>query len=134
MTRAPATDWKAEGGALNNRLNRHDITLSPNGLKVSRGQHFAEIRVHRNPSERKSGPFVWWTEAASAKPGIDYVQQAKVVQSFPAGKDSASVFVKLLPRASRTAGGVFYIAVADKENPGSGRVSQAEIRLPPAEE
>ena len=123
---------KAEGGVLNNPLNRRDITLSPSDLEVSRGQHFAEIRVHRNPAERKSAHFVWWTEAASAKPGIDYVQQPKVVQSFPADRDSASVFVKLLPRASRAAGGVFYIAVADKENPGSGRVSQAEIRLPAA--
>jgi hypothetical protein len=130
MARLAATVGKADGGSLSNPLNRHDITLSPNGLEVSRDQHFAEIRVHRNPAERKGAPFVWWTEAASAKPGIDYVQQTKVVQSFPAGKDSASVFVKLLPRASRAAGGVFYIAVADRENPGSGRVSQAEIRLP----
>ena len=133
MTRLPAAvDEKAVGGALSNPLNRHDITLSPNGLEVSRGQHFAEIRVHRNRSKRKDGPFVWWTEAASAKPGIDYVQQPKVVQSFPAGKDSASVFVKLLPRESKAPGGVFYIAVADKESTGNGQVSQAEIRLPPA--
>jgi eukaryotic-like serine/threonine-protein kinase len=98
--------------------------------RVLAGRHFAEIRIYRPPSARGAAPIVWWTEAASAKPGVDYVDQSKVAQSFPAGKDSMSVFVKLLPRASENHSGMFYVAVADRADQGAQHVTHTPVRLP----
>jgi serine/threonine protein kinase len=104
---------------------------SPQELQVLPGQHFAEIRVHRPASARPDVPFVWWTEEASAKAGIDFVHQPKVSQFFPAGKDSMSVFIKLLPRPSESRTGIFYVAVADRGKGGSREVTRTTVRLSP---
>ena len=103
---------------------------SPTDYHVLPGQHFAEIRFHRPANWRGDKPFVWWTEAASAKPGVDYVQQPKVQQAFPKGKNSMSFFVKLLPRAPRSQAEVFYIAVADPAERSTDRIRHTAIRLP----
>jgi hypothetical protein len=75
--------------------------------------------------------FMWWTEAASAKPGIDYVHQGKVIQSFPKGKNSMSFFIKLVPRASRARREVFYVAIAAAgRNVSANPVARAAVWLP----
>ena len=131
IAQLPAIGVKADTGGQRKSLKRHGITLFPIDLGVSPGQHFAEIRLHRNTSGHANAPFVWWTEAASAKPGIDYVPQSKVTQAFPAGKDLATLYVKLLPRNARKQSGVFYVAVEDKESAGNAaQVTQAELQLP----
>jgi serine/threonine protein kinase len=107
-----------------------DVSLSPSDYRVQPGQRFAEIRVHRPAGLRGDKPLVWWTEAASAKPGVDYVQQSKVQQSFPKGKNSMSFFVKLLPRASKSRPDTFYVAIADQAERGPDRVEHTAIRLP----
>jgi serine/threonine protein kinase len=104
--------------------------LSPSDYQVHPGQHFAEIRVHRPANWRGDKPLVWWTEAASAKPGVDYVQQSKVQQSFPKGKNSMSFFVKLLPREGRSRPDMFYVAIADQAERGADHVEHTAIRLP----
>jgi serine/threonine protein kinase len=109
----------------------HPITVSARDYEVRSGEHFAEIRVHRSSGLHTETPFVWWTEAASAKPGVDYVPQAKVTQSFPKSKSSTSFFVKLLPTASRARPEVFYIAIAEASGGASlGQVAHAAIWLP----
>jgi serine/threonine protein kinase len=106
------------------------LFVSASNYRVRSGERFAEIRVHRS-SLGSDTPFVWWTEAASAKPGIDYVHQGKVVQSFPKGKSSTSFFVKLVPKASRAQPEVFYIAIADAgHGASSSKVARAAIWLP----
>jgi hypothetical protein len=104
--------------------------LSPIGYQVQPGQHFAEIRFHRPANWHGDKPLVWWTEAASAKPGVDYVQQPKVEQAFPKGKNSMTFFVKLLPRAARRQPEVFYIAVADPAERSLDHIRHTAIRLP----
>jgi serine/threonine protein kinase len=110
----------------------HSITILPGDYQVQPGQRFAEIRVRRAANVHGDAPLVWWTEAASAKPGVDYVSQAKVTQSFPKGKDSMSFFVKLLPKATRSEGEVFYIAVADKGDKQAGQITHTAVHLPPS--
>jgi serine/threonine protein kinase len=107
------------------------LTVSSRNYRVRSGQHFAEIRVHRSNRSSIDTPFEWWTEAASAKPGIDYVHQGKVTQSFPKGKNSTSFFVKLVPKASRTQPEMFYIAIA-QSGPGAtpAQVERAAVWLP----
>jgi hypothetical protein len=106
------------------------VELSPGDYHVQPGQHFAEIRFHRPANWRSDKPFVWWTEAASAKPGVDYVQQPKVQQAFQNGKNFMSFFVKLLPRAERSQPEVFYVTVADPAEHGANPIKRTAVRLP----
>jgi serine/threonine protein kinase len=104
--------------------------LSPPNPRAAPRSRFAEVRVRRPPKVSGEVPFVWWTEGASAKPGVDYVNQSKATQIFPAGKDSTSVFVKLLPRPTGNAPGVFYIAIADRADKNPAHVTHTAVRLP----
>jgi serine/threonine protein kinase len=107
------TNMQSDGSRTKSplQMNHHPVAVSASDYEVRPGERFAEIRVHRSSGLRDAVPFVWWTEAASAKPGVDYVPQAKVTQAFPKGKSSISFFVKLLPKASRSRPEVFYVAI-----------------------
>ena len=105
------------------------IVVTARNYRIHTGENFAEIRVHRTSQSRHDAAFVWWTEAASAKPGIDYVHQGKVVQTIPRGKDTASFFIKLVPSASRNQREVFYVAIAESGT-GAAQVARAAVWLP----
>jgi serine/threonine protein kinase len=107
------------------------VLVSASNYTVRSGEHFAEIRVHRSSVAHSDTKFVWWTEAASAKPGVDYVHQGKVIQSFPKGRNSTSFFVKLVPKASRARREVFYVAIAEAGHDASADpVARAMVWLP----
>jgi serine/threonine protein kinase len=107
------------------------LLVSAGNYTVQAGEHFAEIRLRRSSLSPSDTEFVWWTEAASAKPGIDYVHQGKVIHSFPKGKNSTSFFVKLVPRASRARPEVFYVAIAEAGRDASADpVARAAVWLP----
>lgn len=108
----------------------HGTRIMPSVYQVQPGQHFAEIRLHRPAHARRDAALIWWTEPASARPGVDYVSQAKVSQAFPSGQDSMSVFVKLIPEAKRGAAEVFYIAVAEKDAKSAREIAHTAVRLP----
>jgi serine/threonine protein kinase len=109
----------------------HPVAISASDYEVRPGERFAEIRVHRSAGLRDEVPFVWWTEAASAKPGVDYVAQSKVTQKFPKGKSSTSFFVKLLPGSSRIRPEVFYVAIGDAAGGRSfGQIVHTAVWLP----
>jgi serine/threonine protein kinase len=128
---SPPDGAVSDGAKAANLLSRNGaLAISPGDYRVQPGQHFAEIRVHRPANARDDAPLVWWTEAASAKPGIDYVSQAKVAQPFPKGKDSMSVFVKLLPKSMRNQDAVFYVAVAGKGDKRPGQIIHTAVHLP----
>jgi hypothetical protein len=108
------------------------IVVAARNYRIRSGENFAEIRVHRSSQQlRGDTAFVWWTEGASAKPGIDYVQQGKVTQLIPRGKNSTSFFIKLLPTASRSQDEMFYIAIAEARSGAAPvRVERAAVWLP----
>jgi serine/threonine protein kinase len=111
------------------------IVVAANSYRVRSGEHFAEIRVHRSTRLGSDTRFVWWTEAASAKPGVDYVPQEKATQSFPKGRSSTSFFVKLVPNVSRAQPEVFYVAIAEPHHTSaSGQITRAAVWLPPNDE
>jgi serine/threonine protein kinase len=111
------------------------LLVSAGNYTVRSGEHFAEIRVRRSSLVASGSEFVWWTEAASAKPGIDYVHQGKVIQSFPKGKNSTSFFIKLVPKASRARREVFYVAIAKAGRDASADpVARAAIWLPTSQD
>jgi hypothetical protein len=113
------------------RTARHSpSTIFVDGYHVSMGDRFVEIRVHRdllheNPS------FAWWTEPATAKQNIDYVHQAKAIQTFAPRQRSTRFYVKLLRESGRSQRNYFYVAIAE---PGHARdlenVKRVQIWLP----
>jgi serine/threonine protein kinase len=129
---SPATSaaLPATSTALAQPTSSRGTPILPSEYEVQPGQHFAEIRVHRPANGASDAVLTWWTEPASAKPGVDYVSQGRVSQAFPKGQDSMSVFVKLLPTATRRQPQVFYIAVTDKGAKRAGQVSHTAVRLP----
>jgi hypothetical protein len=109
------------------------IALGAGMYRIAPGQKFAEIQVHRSQGSNAGTSFEWWTESASALEGVDYVPQTRATMAFSRGKQTASLFVKLLPNASRKRSDVFYVVIG---NPSSGSalgsVSKAKVALPPA--
>jgi serine/threonine protein kinase len=108
------------------------ISLSAGTYRVPAGEHFAEIHVHRSNEPRGNGSFVWWTDAASARPGIDFVPQDRTTQLFLKGRHWATLFIRILPNPSRTHTQMFYIRIGE---PGAGyslgTVTRAAILIPP---
>ena len=107
------------------------ISLSTGRYKVRAGQSFAEIRVRRPTGSDADARFIWWTEASSAKPGVDYVSQDRAIRVFSKGERNASLFVKLIPNVSRSRSEIFYVATNNPGNAASpSGVSRVAILLP----
>jgi len=98
--------------------------LTVDGYHLSSGNHFVEVRVHRNQLQNTS--FAWWTEPATAKQDVDYVHQAKAIQTFPSDRRSTRFYVKLLPDLGRLQRNYFYVAIAQ---PGGGHTSKNVTRV-----
>jgi hypothetical protein len=106
--------------------------ISIDGYQLSADRHFVEIRVHRNQLQHSS--FSWWTEPATARQDVDYVHQAKAIQTFSTDRRTTRFYVKLLPGSGRSMRDYFYVAIAQ---PGhfdhtSHGVTRLQIWLPPA--
>jgi Protein kinase domain len=108
----------------NSSMQQAPLTISVDGYQVSSGNHFVEIRVHRNQLQNAS--FSWWTEPATARQDVDYVHQAKAIQTFPADRRSTRFYVKLLPDSERSQRDYFYVAIAQ---PVRGHTSQNVTRV-----
>lgn len=91
------------------RVRTPVISIEPS--QVGSDDHFAEIRLHRNP-QQKVNSFTWWTEPATAKPGVDYVPEAVALQTFPGGYHTTRLYVRLLRRSLRAQRSYFTIAIA----------------------
>jgi hypothetical protein len=100
------------------------LTISVDGYQVSSGHHFVEVRVHRNQLQDAS--FAWWTEPATARQDVDYVHQAKAIQTFPTDRRSTRLYVKLLPESERSQHDYFFVAIAQ---PGRGHTSHNVTRV-----
>jgi serine/threonine protein kinase len=107
------------------------IVISRRNYRVRAGENYAEIRVHRTSVMPGDSSFVWWTEAASAKPGVDYVHQDKAIQTFPRGGEWTSFFIKLVPKELREYPKVFYIDVGKAGHGASSvPITRAAVWLP----
>jgi len=113
------------------KARNNAIDLSAGVYRVRPRQNFAELHVHRTPGSAGSTSFVWWTEPASATAGVDYVAQTPVTQVLPTGTRAASLFIRLLPNASRRHSAVFYVVIGEPGNGASlGRVARTTVILP----
>jgi serine/threonine protein kinase len=96
------------------------------------GQKFAEVRVHRSTGSKATTSFQWWTEPASALAGTDFVAQAPATVFFPAGVRTVSLFIKLVPNASRKRTALFYVVLGNTSGGSAlSSASKASISLHP---
>jgi serine/threonine protein kinase len=106
------------------------LRISVEPSQVRSDDHFAEIRLHRAVLEKNSS-FTWWTEPATAKPGVDYVPEAVALQTFPAGYRATRLYVRLLSQPLRSRRSYFYIAIAQPgAHQGPAIVTRRQIWLP----
>jgi serine/threonine protein kinase len=111
----------------NPSVQQAPMTISVDGYQISSG--FVEIRVRRN--QLQNGSFAWWTEPATARQDVDYVHQAKAIQTFPSDRRSTRFYVKLLPDSERSQRDYFYVAIAQPERGHtSHKVTRVQIWLP----
>jgi serine/threonine protein kinase len=96
------------------------------------GEKFAEIRVHRSTGSKAATSFEWWTEPATALAGTDFAPQAPTTVFFPAGIRTVSLFIKLLPNASRKRTALFYVVLGNTSGGSAlSSASKASISLHP---
>jgi serine/threonine protein kinase len=127
ITRRAAARPKLQTEKLDN------ISISAGTNRIRSGENFAEIHVRRSSESDGDTSFTWWTEDSSAKFGVDYIPQGRTIQIISKGQRIASLFVKIIPNASRKRPAVFYVAVGEPSDGSSlGSVARTAILLPPS--
>jgi hypothetical protein len=108
------------------------ISIAAGWYSIRPGERFAEVHVRRSAASRSNASFVWWTESASAQAGSDYVPQARTTQYLSSGARTATLFIRLVPSASRRSPKMFYVVVGNPSAGNSlGRVARTSIFLAP---
>jgi len=87
------------------------VTFSASRYEVSGSAPAARVVVRRVGNSRDELPFVWWTEAASAKPDIDYAALGPRVELIPRGKQNVTIFVPIISNPLRQQSTQFYVAL-----------------------
>jgi hypothetical protein len=140
-SQAPAAAVPAKGGknrtsgaqTATRPIDRTErIGFASAAYPIRAGEKFAEIRVHRSQASTSNTSFEWWTEPGSALADTDYSSQAPTTAFFPAGMHTVSLFIKLVPNASRKRTAVFDVVLG---NPSAGSalgaVSKVAVSLHP---
>ena len=131
VTFAATTKSDAAHTALH-KEKPNKIGISADTHTIGSRDNFAEIHVRRSSGFDGDTAFVWWTEPSSAKPGIDYVPQARMIQLLPKGSHLASLFIRIIPNASRKHSAMFYVTIADPSNGTVDHLARTAILLPPS--
>jgi hypothetical protein len=128
----PGNVGRSVAASATHRTAANEISFSAAAYRVRSDEHFAEIDIHRSNESRITSSFEWWTEGASARPGIDFIAQSRTTHIFPKGRLWTKLFVRIVPNAERTHNQSFYV---DITQPGTGSklgaVARAAILIPP---
>lgn len=112
--------------------NTEKIGFAAAAYSTRPNQKFVEVRVRRLSGAKGTTSFEWRTEEGSALAGTDFVPQAPTTTFFPAGVRTISLFIKVIPDASRKRPQEFYVLLG---NPSSGaalgKTSKAVVTLHP---
>jgi hypothetical protein len=107
------------------------LSIAARSYRIGARNNFAEIHIRRSGGSDADTSFAWWTEPSSAMPGIDYIPQARTVQMISKRRQTATLFVKLVPDATRKQSAVFYVVIGEPGNGTSlGRITRAAVFLP----
>ena len=125
------TDRRGTGRSALPDEDPNKISISASTYRIRSREHFAEIHVRRSSESDSDTSFVWWTEPWSAKPGSDYVPQARTSQFVSKGTHTVSLFVRIVPNA-RKHSALFYVVIGDPGNGATlGRIARTAILLLP---
>jgi serine/threonine protein kinase len=129
---APKAELKARNAASRPIDRTEKIGMVVSSYAFGPGQRFAEIRVHRSTGSKGATSFDWWTEPASALADADFAPQMPATVFFPSGMRTVSLFVKLLPNASRKRTALFYVVLGNTSSGSTlSSASKASISLHP---
>jgi hypothetical protein len=129
---APKTGLKARNAAARPIDRTEKIGMIASSYSFGPGQRFAEIRVHRSTGSKGATSFDWWTEPASALAGADFAPQTPATVFFPSGVRTVSLFVKLLPNASRKRTALFYVVLGNTSSGSTlSGATKASVSLHP---
>jgi serine/threonine protein kinase len=107
------------------------ISLSAKSYRVGVHKNFAELHVRRSFASDSDTSFSWWTEPSTALPDADYVPQGRTIQVLSKRNQMASLFVKMVPNASRKHSAVFYVVIGEPgDGTALGRLTRTAVVLP----
>jgi serine/threonine protein kinase len=132
--KAPAkSEVKARAASASRPIDKTEkIGMTAPAYAYRSGEKFAEIRVHRSTGSKGATSFQWWTEAATALAGTDFAPQAPATVFFPSGVRTVSLFIKLLPNASRKRTAQLYVVLGNTSSGSAlSSISKASISLHP---
>lgn len=89
------------------------IDLSADNYTVLPGESSARVVVRRHGTLQGDVSFVWWTEAASAKPDRDFIAWGRRAEQIPAGHATVTLLVPIVSDATRSQSRVFYVAIGE---------------------
>jgi hypothetical protein len=87
------------------------VSFASDVYTVGANEAAARIIIHRTGAPGRALDFVWWTEAASAKPGEDYASLGRRHEHMAPGQDTLTVFVPIVAGGHRRDSASFYVAM-----------------------
>jgi hypothetical protein len=111
------------------------LSLSSDRYIVNPGSEVAELLVERSPDVAGDTSFLWWTEAAGARPDEDYVAGKPRRVRMADGIGSSTLRIPILANPKRRHVEMFYVLIGRPDgNTGIGPIHRATVFLLPAPE
>jgi hypothetical protein len=113
--RAPATVLAEAAVEPADAVNTPHVAFAADRFAVDDGEPAARIVVRRVGDSTGDLSFVWWTEAASAEPNVDYAALGRRTEHIASGQDKITVYVPIISNPSRQQPREFRVALAEPE-------------------
>ena len=96
-------------------VNTPHVAFAAERYAVGDGEPAARIVVRRVGSSSGDLSFVWWTEAATAQPNVDYASLGRRTEHIASGQDKITVYVPIISNPLRQQPRQFRVALAEPE-------------------
>jgi serine/threonine protein kinase len=96
-------------------VNTPHVAFAADRFAVGDGEPAARIVVRRVGSSSGDLSFVWWTEAATAEPDVDYASLGRRVEHIASGQDKITVYVPIISNPLRQQSRQFRVALAEPD-------------------
>jgi len=101
----------ASAAGLSSNTAPH-VAFAAQSYAVSAGDPAARIVIQRVGDLQGELSFVWWTEAASAEPDVDYASFGLRTEHMASGQDKLTVYVPIISNPLRTWSTQFHVALS----------------------
>ncbi|MGA2564803.1 MAG: protein kinase, partial [Steroidobacteraceae bacterium] len=112
---APATAATAAGLEAADAANPPHVAFAADRYAVVDGEPAARIVIRRVGSPTGDVSFVWWTEAGSAQPNVDYASLGRRTEHIASGQDKITVYVPIISNPLRQQPREFRVALAEQD-------------------